>query len=173
MYHEILNTQEFTPDVSSLAFLSGASQFTLHENEIQSTKEYVRNYQRIMQNKPNFQNTQMNLNLYNTTDYERKRNWTLGENKPNSNPNKANPKRAKMNINSIITKDYRKKDDFEVRINKPNFRKAQNERKLICYRGLQKKNDFAVQKNKPNSKPMSESYPDAAASFFCSSKVQG
>jgi hypothetical protein len=26
---------------------------TLHENEIQSTKDYVRNYKRIMQNKPN------------------------------------------------------------------------------------------------------------------------
>jgi len=62
----------------------------------------------------------MNLNLYNTTDYERKRNWTLGENKANSNPNKPNLKRAKMNVKSLITKDYRKKDDFVVRINKPN-----------------------------------------------------
>ncbi len=66
----------------------------------------------------------MNVNPYNTTDYERKRDWTLGENKPNSNPIKANLKRAKMNINSFITKDYRKNDDFLVRINKPNFRKA-------------------------------------------------
>ena len=89
-----------------------------------------------MQNKPNFQKSQMNVNPYNTTDYERKRNWTLGENKPNSNPIKPNSKRAKMNINSIITKDYRKKDDFVVRINKPNLRKAQNERKVICYKGL-------------------------------------
>ncbi len=48
----------------------------------------------------------MNANPYNTTDYERKRDWTLGENKPNSNPIK------------------------------PNLRKAQNERKRICYRGL-------------------------------------
>ncbi len=78
----------------------------------------------------------MNVNLYNTKDYERKRNWKLGENKPNSNPNKPNFKRAKMNINSITTKDYRKKADFVIRINKPNFRKTQNERKLICYRGL-------------------------------------
>ncbi len=74
-----------------------------------------------MQNKPNFQKSQMNVNLYNTTDYERKRDWTLSENKPNSNPIKANLKRAEMNINSIITKDYRKKDDFVVRINKPNL----------------------------------------------------
>ncbi len=59
----------------------------------------------------------MNVNLYNTTDYERKRDWTLGQNKPNSNPIKPNLQKAKMNINSIITKDYRKKDDFTVRIN--------------------------------------------------------
>jgi hypothetical protein len=66
----------------------------------------------------------MNANLYNTTDYERKRNWTLGENKPNSNPNKPNLRKAKMNINSIITKDYRKNADFSVRINKPNLVKG-------------------------------------------------
>ena len=45
---------------------------------------------RNMQNKANFQKSQMNVNPYNTTDYENKSNWTLGENKPNSNPNKAN-----------------------------------------------------------------------------------
>ncbi len=56
--------------------------------------------------------------------YDYKRDWTLGENKPNSNPNKPNFKRAKMNVNSFITKDYRKKDDFVVRINKPNFVKG-------------------------------------------------
>ncbi len=69
-----------------------ASQFTLHENEIQSTKDYVRNYKSFMQNKPNFQNAQMNVNPNNTRDYENKRNRTLGENKPNSNPISENPK---------------------------------------------------------------------------------
>ena len=80
--------------------------------------------------------------------YENKSDWTIGENKPNSNPNKPNSQKAKMNVNSLITKDYRKKDDFTVQKNKPNsnpvlsavewanFRKAQNERKLIYYRGL-------------------------------------
>jgi len=46
-----------------------------------------------MQNKANFQKSQMNVNLYNTTDYEEKSNWTPGENKPNqsqSKPIKAN-----------------------------------------------------------------------------------
>ncbi len=66
----------------------------------------------------------MNVNTYNTTNYENKSNWTLGQNKPNSNPIKANLRKAKMNINSLITKDYRKKDDFKVRINKPNFVKG-------------------------------------------------
>ncbi len=73
-----------------------------------------------MQNKANFRKSQMNVNLYNTTDYENKSNWTLGENKPNSNPIKANLKRAKMNVTSLITKDYRKEDDFAVQKNKPN-----------------------------------------------------
>jgi len=62
----------------------------------------------------------MNATLYNTTDYERKRDWTLGESKPNSNPIKPNCRKAQMNVNSFITRDYRKKDDFAVRINKPN-----------------------------------------------------
>ncbi len=78
----------------------------------------------------------MNVKLYNTTDYERKSNWTLGESKPNSNPIKPNFQKAKMNINSIITKDYRKKADFLVRINKPNSRKTQNERKFNINKGL-------------------------------------
>jgi hypothetical protein len=36
-----------------------------------------------MQNKPNLQKSQMNVNPYNTTDYENISDWTLGENKPN------------------------------------------------------------------------------------------
>jgi len=66
----------------------------------------------------------MNVNIYNTTDYENIANRTLGENKPNSNPIKPNFRKAKMNVNLTLTKDYRKKDDFSVRINKPNFVKG-------------------------------------------------
>ena len=39
-----------------------------------------------MQNKPNLLDAQMNVNPYNTTYYENKSNWTLGENKPKTNP---------------------------------------------------------------------------------------
>ena len=66
----------------------------------------------------------MNVNIYNTMNYENISDWTLGENKPNSNPNKPNFKKAKMNVNLTLTKDYRKNDDFLVRINKPNFVKG-------------------------------------------------
>ena len=111
-----------------------------------------------MQNKPNFQKSQMNVNPYNRTDYERKSNWTLGENKPNSNPIKANLKRAQMNINSIITKDYRKKDDFVVRINKPNSNPISATPKmnvnLYVIEDYENGTAFRLQKNKPNSKPI-------------------
>ena len=37
----------------------------------------------FMQNKPNFQKSQMNVTSFYTVEYENKSNWTLGENKPN------------------------------------------------------------------------------------------
>ncbi len=61
----------------------------------------------------------MNVNQYNTKNYENISNRTLGENKPNSNPIKPNFKRARMNVNSLITKDYRKKDDFSAKKTNP------------------------------------------------------
>ena len=84
-------------------------------------REHSTNQLLFMQNKPNFRKNQMNVSILLQKAYENKRNWTLGKNKPNSNPNKPNLRKAKMNVNSFITKDYRKKDDFLVRINKANF----------------------------------------------------
>ncbi len=52
----------------------------------------------FMQNKPNFQKSQMNANLYNTKDYENKSNWTLGQSKPNSNPIKPNFRKNKCKL---------------------------------------------------------------------------
>jgi len=63
----------------------------------------------------------MNVSIFSKMAYENKSNWTLGQNKPNSNPNKPNFQKAKMNVNLTLTKDYIKKDDFVVRKNKPNF----------------------------------------------------
>ncbi|MFH1882904.1 MAG: hypothetical protein ABIL62_09365, partial [Planctomycetota bacterium] len=59
-----------------------------------------------MKNKPNFRKAKMIVSIFSKMAYENKHNWTLGQNKPNSNPIK------------------------------PNFQKAQNERKLICHKGL-------------------------------------
>jgi len=55
-----------------------------------------------MQNKANFRKSQMNVNLYNTTDYEENSNWTLGENKPNLPEGKIDEK-------CVFTKDYEEK----------------------------------------------------------------
>jgi len=66
----------------------------------------------------------MNVNSLITMDYENIANWTLGENKPNSNPIKPNLRKAQMNANLYVIEDYRKNDDFVVRINKPNFVKG-------------------------------------------------
>jgi len=43
-----------------------------------------------MQNKPNFQKSQMNVSEYKKMAYDNKHNWTLGENKPNRTQNKPN-----------------------------------------------------------------------------------
>jgi len=77
----------------------------------------------FMQNKPNFQDAQINVNSYMKSKYEKLDTWLSGKNKPNSNPNKPNLQKAKMNVNLYDIEDYRKKDDFKVRINKPNFSK--------------------------------------------------
>ncbi len=92
----------------------------------------------------------MNLKFCKQMDYENIRDWTLGQNKANSNPIKPNLRKAKMNVNLTLTKGYRKNDDFVVRINKPNFRNGQNERKVTYNKGLQKKRLFNSPKNKPN-----------------------
>ncbi len=96
----------------------------------------------------------MNVKSYNTKAYENKSNWTLGENKPNSNPIKPNFQKAQMNVNSLITKDYRKNDAFAVRKNKPNSKPISSKAKMNANAFLQKDYEnetaFRPQKNKPN-----------------------
>jgi len=107
----------------------------------------------FMQNKPNFQKSQMNVISVITTHYENITNWTLGQNKPNSNPIKPNSRRAKMNVNSLMTKDYRKKDDFLVRINKPNSNpisvKPKMNANVYVIEDYENDTAFRLQKNKP------------------------
>jgi hypothetical protein len=78
----------------------------------------------FMQNKPNFAKAQMNINVYSTMDYENISDWTLGKNKPNSNPIKPNSnpisEMPKMNVNTYPTRAYSNKTAFRRIQNKPN-----------------------------------------------------
>ena len=66
----------------------------------------------------------MNVNTYNKTDYENKRDWTIGQSKPNSNPIKPNFQKAKMNVNLYVIEDYENEPPSgskKTNPNKPNF----------------------------------------------------
>ena len=88
-----------------------------------------------MQNKPNFQNAQMNVSIFSQMAYEYKSNWTLGENKPNSKPikPKTNPisKRPKIDVNIYYTKLYNNETAFRRRKNKPNSNPIQTQSKPV------------------------------------------
>jgi len=58
-----------------------------------------------MQNKPNFQDAQMNVNIYYTKTYNNETAFRRVKNKPNSNPIKPNLRKPKMNVNLTLTKD--------------------------------------------------------------------
>jgi len=68
--------------------------------EIRSTKDYVRNYKQNMQNKANFQKSQMNVSNGLTMNYEQMDTWSGGKNKPNSKPIQT---QFKANSNPIQT----------------------------------------------------------------------
>jgi hypothetical protein len=62
---------------------------------------------------------QMNVNSLITTDYENISDWTLGQNKPNSNPIKPNFQKAQMNVNFFAKGYYESKPTFAA--NNPNL----------------------------------------------------
>ncbi len=51
----------------------------------------------------------MNVSIYLQTAYENIANWTLGQNKPNSNPIKPNCRKGKIEAKCVFTKDYEEK----------------------------------------------------------------
>ena len=67
----------------------------------------------------------MNVKSYNTMDYKNISNWTLGENKPNSNPIKPNLPKCKIDAKCVFTKDYKNFIPLAGQKNKPNFVKGQ------------------------------------------------
>jgi len=85
----------------------------------------------------------MNVNTYTIKYYENKYNWTLGQNKPNSNPiftplfrvlytlrGLVRRRRIQMNVRFLYTKDYENICDRTLGENKPNLvrrRRIENE----------------------------------------------
>ena len=92
--------------------------------------------------------------------YENKSNWTLGENKPNSNPIKPNFRKAEMDVSLYVIEDYRKNDAFAVRKNKPNSNPISATPKmdvnLYVIEDYENKTAFRLQKNKPKTNPILE-----------------
>jgi hypothetical protein len=58
-----------------------------------STKHYVRNYKKNMQNEPNFRKSQVNVSDLLIRGYEQMDTWSIRKNEPKTNPNepKTNP----------------------------------------------------------------------------------
>jgi hypothetical protein len=50
---------------------------------LDNCREHSTNQPVFLQNKANFQKSQMDVSFNMTRDYEKKSHWTLGENKPN------------------------------------------------------------------------------------------
>ena len=124
---------------------------------------------------------QMNVNLYNTTDYDIFLPLAGQKNKPNSNPNKPNLRKAKMNVNLYVIEDYRKKDDFLVRINKPNSNPISKTPKmnvnLYIIEDYENETAFRPKKTNPKQSQFPKSHalrtqrPCSAAGCFSASVV--
>ena len=104
----------------------------------------------------------MNVNSLITVDYENISDWTLGENKPNSNPIKPNLQNAQMNVNLYFIEDYRKKADFSVRKNKPNSNpiseKAKMNVNIFATKDYKNETTLRPQKNKPKQSQFQTAY---------------
>jgi len=107
----------------------------------------------FMQNKPNLLDAQMNVSSILTTDYENKSNWTLGENKPNSNPICQRVKLMQSVYLQRIMKKNAAKGYEKTKPKQTQFPKNQNECKLTYNKGLQKKRRFRSPKKQTQFKP--------------------
>ncbi len=83
----IINRQ---PAISKIRRLLAESIVRYLSSPLYICREPSTNQLLFMQNKPNFRKSQMNLKFCKQMDYEYKRDWTIGQNKPNSNPIKPN-----------------------------------------------------------------------------------
>jgi len=103
---------------------------------------------------------QMNVNTLVTMDYENISDWTLGENKPNSNPIKANffkiPNECKLTYNKRLQKKRRFRSPKKQTQFKPNQSQSKPILKRMnvnfCAAGYyESKPTFPVRKGRPNN----------------------
>jgi hypothetical protein len=103
-------------------FLNSNFEFILEK--LHSTKDYVRNYQLFLQNKPKVKCAQINVSSFITNKYVKMDTWLSGKNKANqsqSNPIQSQfTKRPKMNLNIYPTMVYSNKLAIRRKQNKPN-----------------------------------------------------
>jgi hypothetical protein len=90
----------------------------------------------FIQNKPNFKDIQMNVSIFSQMAYEYKHNWTLGENKPNSNPiqTQSNPiaERVKLMQSLYLQRITEKKmilQSEKTNPIKPNFKSRETNKR--------------------------------------------
>jgi len=74
----------------------------------------------------------MNVNPYNTRDYENIANWTLGESKPNSNPIAERVKLMQSVYLQRITEKTMISQSEKTNPKQSQFPKGQNELKIAC-----------------------------------------
>jgi hypothetical protein len=95
----------------------------------------------------------MNVSIFSKMVYENKSDWTLGKNKPNSNPIQSQSKPikpnlpdAQMSVNSILTKEYERNDIFAVSENKAKTNPIQSQFQYLTYpqRAKRKHNYFPM-----------------------------
>ena len=90
---------EFTLGCAYLLFCRGSGDFRISNLcYINSTKDYVRIYKQIMQNKPNFRSAQMNINTIVTMRYVNLGTWRGTKTKPIQSQNKPNLSQFKANL---------------------------------------------------------------------------
>ncbi len=92
---------------------------SLFTNDLQSTKDYVRNYKLFLQNEPKFRKVKLNVNKVLTKDYDQLDTWSIGKKQSQTKPIKANLQKAKMNVNKVSTKNYVQMDTWSIRKNEP------------------------------------------------------
>jgi hypothetical protein len=102
------------------------SDFDIRISNLQSThstKDYVRNYQLFLQNKPKVKYAQINVTPFITSKYVKMDTWLSGKNKPKTKPKqtqtKPNSRTPKMSLNPYPTTAYIKKTANRRNQNKP------------------------------------------------------